>query len=255
MSRSIVLASMLTGAAMSADMAEVRARGFCEAPFDGCVNIVAVSLPADKKGYEVIKVNASSVNPSDVDSVEGGACTLGCGSDVSGTVISCPGCGTFKEGDEVWSCWTGSKAFAEYAQAPEEKLSLRPQSISFTEAASIPQAGLTSYITLKRTSPTAPPGADLTPGNPWAKSNITVVITAGSGGTGFIGIQLAKAWGATNIITASTGEGIDFCYDLGATLVRIGAAMFQCAQGTSESQRRLRTFDACCYALLPFPRW
>merc|ERR1719247_3932617 len=46
------------------------------------------------------------------------------------------------------------------------------------------------------------------------------MITEGAGGTGFIGIQLAKAWGAKHIVTATTGaEGFEFVKQLGADIV------------------------------------
>merc|ERR1712224_358821 len=54
---------------------------------------------------------------------------------------------------------------------------------------------------------------------PSKKSNLTVVVTSGQGGTGFMGIQLAKALGATRVITAATGAGIDFVKSLGADVV------------------------------------
>ena len=47
-----------------------------------------------------------------------------------------------------------------------------------------------------------------------------MVITSGSGGTGFIGIQLAKAFGAGTIATATSGnENIAFVKSLGADIV------------------------------------
>jgi NADPH:quinone reductase-like Zn-dependent oxidoreductase len=39
----------------------------------------------------------------------------------------------------------------------------------------------------------------------WAELCTPDTGTAGSGGTGFIGIEIAKAYGATNIITSTTG--------------------------------------------------
>lgn len=90
--------------------------------------------------------------------------------------------------------------------------------MSMTEAATIPEVGLTSLFSLKRTA--AAPGTPLPVGNPWNKNNLTVVITAGSGGTGSIGIELAKAWGAAHIATATSGAaGIAFVKELGATFV------------------------------------
>jgi NADPH:quinone reductase-like Zn-dependent oxidoreductase len=86
------------------------------------------------------------------------------------------------------------------------------------DAATIPEVGLTSLFSLKRTA--AAPGTPLPTGNPWTKSNLTVVITAGSGGTGSIGIELAKAWGAAHIATSTSGAaGIAFVKELGATFV------------------------------------
>ena len=50
--------------------------------------------------------------------------------------------------------------------------------------------------------------------------NKTVVITSGTGGTGFIGIQLAKAFGAGHVITSTSGAtNIAFAKSLGADQV------------------------------------
>jgi NADPH:quinone reductase-like Zn-dependent oxidoreductase len=76
--------------------------------------------------------------------------------------------------------------------------------------------GLTSLLSLKRTG--SLPGTPLPKGSPWASANytnLTVVVTAGSGGTGFVGLQMAKAWGAKHIATSTTGEGIAFVKTLG----------------------------------------
>ena len=83
----------------------------------------------------------------------------------------------------------------------------------------MPEVGLTSLFSLKRTA--SEPGSPLPQGSPWpSKSNLTVLITAGAGGTGSIGIQLAKAWGASHIATAASGDAsIQFVRSLGATYV------------------------------------
>ncbi len=57
-------------------------------------------------------------------------------------------------------------------------------------------------------------------GAPWAnRTNVTVAISSGQGGTGFIGIQLAKLLSATHVYTAASGAGIQFVQSLGADLV------------------------------------
>merc|ERR1711879_649423 len=54
-------------------------------------------------------------------------------------------------------------------------------------------------------------------GAPWSNSNnVTVLITAGTGGTGYVAVQLAKALGATYIVTAAGPENLDFARSLGA---------------------------------------
>ena len=100
----------------------------------------------------------------------------------------------------------------------ETKTGLRPTNVAPAAAGTIPEVGLTSLFSLKRTA--AAPGTPLPFGNPWNRTNLTVVITAGSGGTGSVGIELAKAWGAAHIATSTTGAaGIAFVKKLGATMV------------------------------------
>ena len=57
-------------------------------------------------------------------------------------------------------------------------------------------------------------------GAPWEPSrNLTVVVTSGSGGTGFAAIQLAKAYGAGTVVTATSGANADFVKSIGADRV------------------------------------
>ena len=78
---------------------------------------------------------------------------------------------------------------------------------SVTAAGTIPGVGLSSLFALKKT------------GAPWSKSNLTVVVTSGAGGTGFVGIQLAKAYGAAHVVTATSSDNIAFVKSLGADTV------------------------------------
>ena len=110
-------------------MRKVQAQGACEAPFDQCVHVVTVPVPTPKHGEALIKVMASSVNPSDRDTVEGGGCVHGCGADISGKVVACPGCVRLKQGDDVWGL--GNPAFADYIVVPEHSTGLKPGSLDF----------------------------------------------------------------------------------------------------------------------------
>ena len=218
-------AAPATTSNMSSTMLAVRTNGACGAPFTDCVHIASVPLPKPLWGEALIRVNASSVNPSDVDSVKAGGCTHGCGADFSGVVVSCRLCRRLKAGDAVWGL--SRPAYSQYVASPEAMVSLRPPQLGPLEAATIPEVGLTSLFSLKRTG--SVPGSPLPAGSPWRVqgtgspwsnySNLTVVVTAGSGGTGSVGIQLAKAWGARHIATATTGAGLAYVRSLGATYV------------------------------------
>ena len=50
--------------------------------------------------------------------------------------------------------------------------------------------------------------------------NLTVVVTSGTGGTGYLGVQLAKAMGAARVVTATSGAAnIALARALGADVV------------------------------------
>src|SRR5207248_3131026 len=80
--------------------------------------------------------------------------------------------------------------YAEYALANEKEAALKPNSLTFEEAAATPIVALTAWQALIDT-------AKLSPGQ-------TVLIHGGSGGVGTFAIQIAKARGAKVLATAST---------------------------------------------------
>lgn len=97
---------------------------------------------------------------------------------------------------------------AEYALLSEAQVGLKPVSLKGAVAGTIPLVGLTALELLQKT------------GAPWHKANLTVVVTSGSGGTGFMGVQLAKAFGAAYVATAAgNAESIAFVKSIGADLV------------------------------------
>ena len=167
--------------------------------------------PALGAGQLLIRVHASSVNPCDVGLARSLTEPRVLGSDVAGVVVAVgPGCSSpiSKVGAQVWgllnsaadpcpttwpapaSCLAAG-AWADYAVASETTLNAKPEPLSMSEAATLPLVGLTSYQALQLA------------GAPWAEgSNKTVVITSGAGGTGFIAVQLARAFFAGRIVTA-----------------------------------------------------
>jgi NADPH:quinone reductase-like Zn-dependent oxidoreductase len=183
------------------------------------VQVVDRAVPKPGKGQVLIRVAASSINPVDWKLLTSPLAILGpkvLGFDASGTIEALgSGCTRLKVGDAVWADLgkSGLKygaiqlgAWAQYAVADESQVGLKPQSLNFTEAASLPLAALTDYQAFKKA------------GSPWTgKKNLTVVVTSGSGGTGTPAIQLAKAYGAVRIITSSSPSHMALLKELGAT--------------------------------------
>jgi len=180
----------------------------CEKPDWTCISENTVPIPRPQTGQMLVAMKGASVNDINVDFVEPlckymGACTNGTiGNDGSGVVAEVNACDGFKVGDEVWML---GGQYAEYAVISCAAAGLKPNSLSFVDAGTIPVVGSTSLQCLQAA------GMPLT--------NKTVAITSGQGGTGFMAVQLAKALGASRVITAATGGGIDVMKKLGADIV------------------------------------
>lgn len=99
-------------------------------------------------------------------------------------------------------------AYAQFAIADETQVGLKPKSMNFTDAASIPLVGLTTLEAYRKIQNV---GVSF--------KNASVVVTSGSGGTGLIGIQMAKAYGAKTVATACGPSHQDYCKSLGADIV------------------------------------
>jgi len=185
------------------------------------INVVSNHVvPHPGHGQVLIRTVASSVNPVDFKLLENGFGKLPLnqvlGFDIAGNIVQVgAGCARLKVGDEVWAdlgLGLGTPggaelgAWADYAIAEESQVGLKPTSMSFEEAASLPLVALTDYQAFKKA------------GAPWTnRANFTVVITSGSGGTGLPAIQLAKAFGASRIVVSASASHATLLKSLGAT--------------------------------------
>lgn len=202
----VVLASQVSADTMTA----VQKTGFtgCKSPDWKCIAEKSVSVPTPGKGQALLEVLGSSVNPVDCDLVEAPVIGRGTiGMDGSGKVVTVGSGCDLVVGDEVFGSFKG--AYAQYALADCAGLAKKGQ-FSHAEAGTLPVVAGTAVQCLRSLGL-----PDLAKTN----SNLTVVVTSGQGGTGHMGVQIAKAMGAKRVITACTGEGIAFCKELGADLV------------------------------------
>ncbi|MFE5581569.1 NADP-dependent oxidoreductase [Kitasatospora sp. NPDC056531] len=152
----------------------------------------------------LIGVRRASVNPIDhivasgaLQAVNPVAMPLVLGNDAAGVVVATGEAVTrFEIGDEVYSRVhpTTSGAFADYVAVEQDLVALKPASLDFDEAASLPLVALTAWQGLVER-------AGLSAGQ-------KVLIHAGSGGVGSIAIQLARHLGAriTTTVSADAAE-------------------------------------------------
>ena len=122
------------------------------------------------------------------------------GLDVAGTVVAVGSAVTrFAAGDEVFGISRGS--FAEYAAAREDKLSVKPASLTFEQAAVVPVSALTALQSLRDAGR--------------VRAGQRVLVIGASGGVGSYAVQLAKAFGTEVTAVASTAK-LDLVRSLGA---------------------------------------
>jgi NADPH:quinone reductase-like Zn-dependent oxidoreductase len=157
------------------------------------LEIREIEKPVPKSNEVLIKVRAVSINDWDGFFLDHAANRLALrlgrqkkiiGSDVAGVVESAGEEVTrFKAGDAVFGDLSrfgkgGWGGFAEYVCAPEKALILKPERMTFEQAAAIPQAGMLAW-------------GGLLAGGP-LRSGQTILINGAGGGVGTFAIQLAK---------------------------------------------------------------
>ena len=166
-------------------------------------------MPSPGENQVLVEVVATSVNLSDWECLRGTPMyarigglraparpTLG--SDIAGRVVSVgSGVTMFSRGDEVYG-ESPMGGFAEYAVARETALAPKPETLTFAEASTIPQAGA---IALQGT-------AGLEPGQ-------RMLINGAGGGSGSFAIQLAKRVGA-HVVGVDNAHKLEFMRRVGA---------------------------------------
>ena len=171
------------------------------------LELVEVEDPVPKNDEVLVRVRATSVGMADVDYLLGRPKTArlgtgrrrpkntGLGLDVAGEVEAVGKDVTrFRPGDEVFGDMTehGFGAYAEFACAPEKAFSLKPEGITFEQAATMPQAAVMALQGLRGKG-------GIQPGD-------KVLINGAGGNVGPFAVQIAKAFGAEVTGVDHTGK-------------------------------------------------
>lgn len=160
---------------------------------DDVVKIVDIPPPVPKKNQVVVRVKASSVNAADWMVLVGLPYVLRLafglrsprnkigGRDVAGVIEAVgPAVTSWSVGDEILA-ELPSGTFAELVVAGDDKLTAKPETVSFTDAATLPLAGTAAFQAVRAAK---------------TKSGDQVLINGASGGVGTFAVQIARALGA-----------------------------------------------------------
>jgi NADPH:quinone reductase-like Zn-dependent oxidoreductase len=181
------------------------------------------------EGFVLVRVCAASLNPVDKYIAAGYmekmspegllGMNRSMGSDLAGEVVAVGASATLTSLDENGAAVSrpvvvgdivfadgiqGTGTFAQYAMVKSSQLSLKPDNLSFVEAAAIPLGGLTALqcFTTQMSKYGSAIGKDS-----------KVLVLGGSGGVGSLAVQIAKALGAT---VAATSSDVELLKKLGA---------------------------------------
>ena len=171
-----------------------------------------IPKPTPSEDQVLIRVHAASVNPYDWHFLRGTPSFIRLfsgmgrpkfprlGADVAG-VVEAVGAkvAPFKPGDAVFGTAKGS--FAEYACADASQLAVKPQEISFEQAACLPIAGITALQGLRDKGK--------------VQTGQSVLINGAAGGVGTFAVQIAKALGG-EVTAVSNSNNLDLMRSIGA---------------------------------------
>ena len=171
-----------------------------------------VARPVPAPDEILVKVYASGVNPVDWVVRNGSSAALKymftlpmtLGWDAAGVVEEVGSAVTgLQVGDAVYGVpnFPGDGSYAEYCAAKASQFARKPDSLTLTEAAGVPLAGLTAWTALFAHGK--------------LQAGQRVLIQGASGGVGSLAVQFAKAKGAYVIGTASAGN-LGYVRQLGA---------------------------------------
>jgi NADPH:quinone reductase-like Zn-dependent oxidoreductase len=183
-----------------------------------------VGKPAVEDGEVLVRVHAASVHPDVWHVVTGRPYVLRLmgsglrrpkqpipGTDMAGRVESVGKDVTrFRPGDAVFgettvvSQWKNGGAFAEYVSVPQDALALKPERVTFEQAAAVPTSG---GIILQNL-----------PDGQWLQPGRRVLVNGAGGGVGAVAVQIFKARGV-HVTGVDHTKKLDLMRSLGADRV------------------------------------
>lgn len=175
-----------------------------------------VPKPVPKENEVLVKIHSASFNSWDYDMLIGTPFLVRVitgftsprkkilGADIAGRVEAVGSMVTqFKPGDDVFGdiAGHGFGGFAEYVTVPEDALAIKPEGITYAQAAALPQAGLLAIQGLRDKG--------------LIKKGDKVLINGAAGGVGTLGLHYAK-WIGAEVTCVDRGDKLQMLTDMGA---------------------------------------
>jgi len=176
-----------------------------------------INQPIPKDDEVIIKIHAVSINDWDWGLLKGkpfvNRMMAGIikpsknkilGSDIAGIIVGTgKNVSLFKQGDKVFGDLSacGFGGFAEYVCAPCQALTLKPEGMSFEQAAAIPQAAVLALQAVQDNRP--------------QQTAMKALINGAGGGSGSFAIQIAKSFG-DEVTAVDCASKFDLMSNLGA---------------------------------------
>lgn len=217
------------------ERAEMKAIVYHDYGSPDVLKLEEVAQPVPKDDEVLIRVRAASLNPLDWRLVRGEPAMMRVMTKVMGLNIGRPGVDAagvvetvgknvtrFKPGDGVFG--SVRAACAEYACAGESKVVMKPESVTFAQAASLNVAGLTALQGLRDKGK--------------IQSGQKVLINGAAGGVGTFAVQVAKVFGAEVTGVCST-RNLELIKSIGADV----AIDYTRSDFTKSSERYDFIFD------------
>lgn len=172
--------------------------------------IERIPRPEPATGQVLVRIKAAGVNPADwkmgggafkqfmplpfpwIPGIEGAGVVEAVGPDVK----------TLKPGQAVYGAFGNS--YAEYAVVPATEIYLKPEHLSFEQAASVPVGALTAWQAVVEE-------AEVQPGQ-------RVLVHGGAGGVGLYAVQLAR-WKGAHVIATASAANAGYVRSIGAETV------------------------------------
>ncbi|WP_441245991.1 NADP-dependent oxidoreductase [Kitasatospora sp. McL0602] len=180
------------------------------------LEVTELPVPKPGPGEVLVRVLAAGLQPSDTAvrrgwTPPGAVITLPAvpGNEFAG-VVEQLGAGSYgwEKGDEVLGFHLLG-GHAQYVAVPGDHLVAKPAAMSWEAAGSLSASGQTAHLALTELG---------------VGAGDTLLVHGASGGVGTVAVQLARAWGATVIGTASEANH-DYLRELGATPVAYGPGL------------------------------